>query len=305
MAGGGEQRDLQGVGRGGREGHRQEPPDPGLGVGLRLDLGDGAFRAHLGPAVEGRLDQCRAVGEGRRVRFDGAPPWDGFHELTVEPLGADRCRVRHVLEREFGAGGRLTWLLVVRPVHDTIIEELFDNIERVTTGGPARPVRRSARVRLLRRLLWARPETVAVPERARLLRAAVDRPGYTDAYRMELQPGLPRDPAAWTGILRDAFPVLAREDGELLLDVNTAGLTARASILVDERYLTLSTAVAAATLRSRPYWGVVRRAHPFMARTMLRRTHRRLALAAPSAGERARDAGTAVSRSGPGDGQSA
>jgi hypothetical protein len=141
-------------------------------------------------------------------------------------------------------------------------------------------------VRLCNRLLWSRPETVAVPEAARLLRTAVDRPGYEDAYRMELLPGQPRDPEAWTGILRGAFPVIAREGDELLLEVRARGLTARASILVDGRHVTLSSTVRTDTLRGRIYWAVVRRGHPFMARTMLRRTHRGLALATPPAGER-------------------
>lgn len=223
---------------------------------------------------------------GRRVRFAFTPPDNGFHEMSVEPAGEGRCRVRHVLETELLGKNRLLWPAVVRPLHDTVIEEVFDNIERVTTGGCARPVRWSPQVRLYNRLLWDRPKTVGTPESARLIHTAVDRPGYEDAYRMRLLPGQPRDPEAWTGILRDAFPVLARENGELLLEVDIAGLTARASILVDGRHVTLSTAVRADTLRGKIYWGVVRRVHPFMARTMLRRTHRRLALAAPSAGER-------------------
>ncbi|MGW6020814.1 DUF2867 domain-containing protein [Streptomyces sp. NPDC055099] len=223
---------------------------------------------------------------GRRVRFAFTPPDNGFHEMSVEPLGQDRCRVRHVLELRPLGKDRLLWPAVVRPLHDTIIEEVFDNFERAATGGCARPVRWSPRVRLYNRLMWSRPETVGTPEAAHLIRTAVDHPGYEDAYRMRLLPGQPRDPRAWTGILRDAFPVIAREGGELLLEVEAAGLTARASILVDDQYVTLSTAVRADALRSRAYWSVVKHVHPFMARTMLRRTHRELALATPSAGER-------------------
>ncbi|WP_447036891.1 DUF2867 domain-containing protein [Streptomyces sp. DSM 118878] len=223
---------------------------------------------------------------GSRVRFAFTPPDDGFHEMSVEPAGEGRCRVRHVLQTGLRGRNRLLWPAVVRPLHETIVEEVFDNIERAATGRCARPVRWSPRVRLYHRLLWSRPETVAVPEAARLLRTAVDRPGYEDAYRMELLPGQPRDPEAWTGILRDAFPVIAREGDELLLEVQARGLTARASILVDGRHVTLSSTVRTDTPRGRIYWAVVRRFHPFMARTMLRRTHRQLALATPAAGER-------------------
>ncbi|MEU7583391.1 DUF2867 domain-containing protein [Streptomyces sp. NPDC041068] len=227
---------------------------------------------------------------GRRLRFGFTEPANGFHEIVVEPLGEERCRVRHVLEMRPRGMERLLWPTVVRPVHDTMIEELLDNVQRAATGHLPRPTRRPRRVRLFNRLAWDRPEAVDIPEGARLIRDALDRPAYRDAYRMELPPGLPRDPAAWTVVLRDAFPVLAREGGELLMDVDTAGVTARASILVDERHVTLSTVARADTLRGRLYWGVVRLGHPFMARLMLRRTHRAFALAAPSAAERAANA---------------
>ncbi|MGA4848367.1 SRPBCC family protein [Streptomyces sp. G5(2025)] len=250
-----------------------------------------AFDRPLGVGAAGGHGPVRyAVTEyepGRRVRFAFTPPGEGFHEFTVEPRGEGRCLVRHVLEARWRGLDVLLWPTAVRPVHDSMMEELFDNIERVVAGGCARPVRWTPRLRLLNRLWWPRPRTVEVPREARLLRAAMEQPGYQDAYRMETRAGLPRDPGAWTGVLRDAFPVIAREGGELLMDVDTAGLTARASILVDEWHVTLSTAVRADSARSRLYWGAVRCAHPFMARMMLRRVHRRLSLAAPSAGERA------------------
>ncbi|MGR8011051.1 DUF2867 domain-containing protein [Streptomyces hypolithicus] len=251
---------------------------------MRFDrpLGVGAVGGH-GPVRY----SVSAYEPGRRVRFAFAPPDNGFHEMTVEPLGPERCLVRHVLEQDQRGAARLQWLLAVRAAHGTVIEEVFDNFERAATGGVAHPVRWSPWVRLLHRLSWARAAAVEIPPQARLIRDAIDRPAYRDAYRMELLPGMPRDPEAWTGILRDSFPVVARGGGELLMNVDTAGLRARASILVDERYVTLSTVAKAAGLRGRVYWGVVRRVHPFMARAMLRRTHWALALAAPSAGERA------------------
>ncbi|MGW7381130.1 hypothetical protein [Streptomyces sp. NPDC054794] len=127
------------------------------------------------------------------------------------------------------------------------------------------------------------PVAVGFPEGARLIRTAVDRPDYQDAYAMKLRPGMPRNPAAWTGILRDAFPIAAQQDGEALMEVSTAGLDAWASIVVDDEYVTLCSSVQTNALRSRLYWGVVKRIHPFMARAMMARTHRRLALAAEKA----------------------
>ncbi|MGK5692957.1 hypothetical protein ACSNOJ_08575 [Streptomyces sp. URMC 128] len=132
-------------------------------------------------------------------------------------------------------------------------------------------------------MLKDKPVAVGFPEGARLIRAAVDRPDYQDAYAMELRPGMPRDPAAWTGILRDAFPIAAQQDGEALMNVSTAGLNAWASIVIDETHVTLCSSVKTNAWRSRLYWGVVKRVHPFMARAMMVRTHRKLALAARNA----------------------
>jgi hypothetical protein len=125
-----------------------------------------------------------------------------------------------------------------------------------------------------------KPVAVAFPEGARLIREVVDRPDYHDAYAMELHPGMPRDPAAWTGILRDAFPITAQQDGEALMNVSTAGLDAWASIVIDEKHVTLCSSVKTNALRYRFYWGAVKRIHPFTARAMMIRTHRKLARAA-------------------------
>ncbi|MER6424054.1 hypothetical protein [Streptomyces sp. NPDC001137] len=124
-----------------------------------------------------------------------------------------------------------------------------------------------------------RPVAVGFPEGARLIRAALAAPDYQDAYAMALRPGMPRDPAAWTGILRDAFPVVGREGDEVLMEVSAGGLDAWASIVVDAEYVVLCSSVKTNGARSRLYWGVVKWVHPFMARLMMVRTHRRLALA--------------------------
>ncbi|MHC0431110.1 DUF2867 domain-containing protein [Streptomyces sp. O3] len=267
---------------------------------MRLDrpLSVGAEGGH-GP-VRYRVT---AYEPGRRVRFGFTGPAGGFHELTVEPLGSERCRVRHVLEQRLRGGDLLTWPLAVRAVHNTMVEEIFDNIERAMGREVARPVRWSPRVRLLNRLGWDRPAPVRIPDGARLLRTAVDwfeRADYRDAYAMDLLPGMTADPAAWEGVLR-GIPVTDRAEREILLGQDAGHLDFRASLLVDETAgrVTLSTAVRIHNRRGRIYWALVSRGHPFMARTMLRRTHRGLALAAPGAGERA----TVVSSGGRGSGR--
>ena len=98
---------------------------------------------------------------------------------------------------------------------------------------------------------------------------------------------MPQEPAAWEGVLRGAsFPVAGRSADEILLGRDAWHLDFRASILVADGRVTLGTVVRTHRLSGRLYFAAVRLVHPFMARTMLRRTHRRLALSAPAAGER-------------------
>ncbi|MCZ0991551.1 DUF2867 domain-containing protein [Streptomyces diastatochromogenes] len=228
---------------------------------------------------------------GRRARFDFNPPMSGHHEFVIEPLGQDRCHVRHTLELQRRGPMLLGWALAVRWMHDTVLEELLDNVERAATGTVPSPVRWSPWIRLLHRLTWDRATAGDLPTGARLVRAAFGRTDYSDAWRMRMRPGMPRDPESWRGVLRGApFPVVGREGGEVLLGEDAGHLDFRASIHVDDRQVTLSTVVRIHNWRGRLYWAVVKRVHPFMARTMLRRIHRRLALAAPSAAERAQNA---------------
>ncbi|MCP9210942.1 DUF2867 domain-containing protein [Streptomyces sp. NEAU-Y11] len=250
------------------------------------------FDRPLGVGAEGGHGfvhyRVTAYEPGRRVRFVFTPGEHGFHELAVEPLAPGRCRVRHVLEERQRGTQWLVWTLAVRWAHDTVVEELFDNIERVAAGTHRAPLLWSPWVRLLHRVLWDKPVAATVPDAARLARTAFERTDFSDAWRMELHPGMPRDPEAWRDVLRGAsFPVRGRADGEVLLGEDAGHLDFRASVLVEPGHITLSTVVRTHNARGRLYFGVVRRFHPVMARLALRRTHRRLALAAPSAGERA------------------
>lgn len=91
---------------------------------------------------------------GRRVRFLFHPSTGiaGIHELSVEELGAQRCRVRHVLLGRAHGRMRLLFPVLVEPLHDAVIEDLLDNAEREATGGVRRPARHPAWVRVWSRL---------------------------------------------------------------------------------------------------------------------------------------------------------
>ncbi|MER6050646.1 DUF2867 domain-containing protein, partial [Streptomyces sp. NPDC001793] len=157
--------------------------DRPLAVGA--DGGHGTVRYHVA-----------AHEPGRRIRFAFAPgpsgDSPGHHEVTVHPLGPDRCRVDHVLESRLPLGRRIAWHLGIGAVHGTVVEELFDNLERAATGSLRTPARRSPRVRLLNRLLWDRPTPAALPEGALLARGAFPRTDFQDAWQLPLRPGMPR-----------------------------------------------------------------------------------------------------------------
>ncbi len=136
---------------------------------------------------------------GRRLRFAFDPPGNGFHELSVEPVGSGRCLLRHVLEQDLRGAEYLGWLLAVRAVHGTVIEELFDNAELAATGTLPRPVRRGRYVRLLQRLDWDRPAAVEVPDGAVLLRAALPGPTTPTRSRWSCGPGCRPTPPPGSG----------------------------------------------------------------------------------------------------------
>ena len=91
---------------------------------------------------------------GARVRFAFEPATgiDGAHELSLEKLSDGRCRMRHVLVGRARGRMRPLFSLAVEPLHDAVVEDMFDNAEREATGTLARPAKWSLRVRLLRRL---------------------------------------------------------------------------------------------------------------------------------------------------------
>ncbi|MFF2570731.1 DUF2867 domain-containing protein [Streptomyces sp. NPDC058084] len=295
--------------------HRRIVPAPADTVGGLLDRlatpDDPLFPTPVWPGMV--LDRPLAVGAdgghgrvryrvtayepGRSVRFDTTDPGigEGYHRFDVEALGPDRCRVTHALELTMGTRAFLLWKLAIRPVHDIMVEEILDNVERAALGRlPHPPARRTPRALLLNRLFWVRPTAVPVPRAARLLHDAVGRPDFSDAWRMPLRPGMARDPEAWRHVLPAA--VRGRAEHELMLGEDASHLDYRASLLVDEEAVTLVSAVRLHNTRGRLYFALVRPLHPYAARLMLWRAHRRVAYAARPAGERN---ATAVAWEGP------
>jgi hypothetical protein len=114
--------------------------DRGLAIGSRG--GHGPIRYHVADYEP-----------GSRVRFvfDPAIGLTGYHELRVEPIDRDHCRLVHDVVARTHGSMRLRWPLAIRWLHEALIQDLLDNAERAAAGTVARPARWSLWVRALRR----------------------------------------------------------------------------------------------------------------------------------------------------------
>ncbi|MET0188064.1 MAG: DUF2867 domain-containing protein, partial [Pseudonocardia sediminis] len=224
---------------------------------------------------------------------------EGTHTFVVERLGDDACRLRHEIRARARGTGRILWPVAVRWLHDALIEDLFDRVERRLGTGPARPARWSPWVRVLRRAV-ERPvvRAVAVPADG-LLPAALDRVDASDAFAVDVADGTSTDPQWWAdrlfrdppapvvalmavreavvglvGIERtsgDEFATRERTAEEVLLGADAGHLNFRAVVRREPGRVVLATAVALRNGRGRLYWTVVSRVHPIVVRAMLAR----------------------------------
>jgi hypothetical protein len=248
---------------------------------------------------------------GRKVEFVFEPGQgiDGRHAITAEPSGRGHTLLRHVAEARLSGVMRLAWPLGIRWAHDAVLEGLLDNAERAVGKGPARPVRWSPWVRLLRLLEVPRSAAAAVPE-STLLTGALPRVDWSDAQAVAVLPGAPVDPQVWAdAIFRDApawvvaalglrqllvglvgierghvsaFDTLARTDDEVLLGTDASHLDFRASVRCEPDRVVLTTVVQLHNRRGRAYSALVRPIHPAVVRAMLNRAARRMPARPPA-----------------------
>jgi Protein of unknown function (DUF2867) len=242
---------------------------------------------------------------GRRVEFTAAPGLGltGTHTFTAEPAGPGATLLRHVVAGRTGGVMLVGWPLVVRPLHDALLEDLLDNAEQAVGTEPPRPARWSPYVRLLNRLTADRAVPTAVPATP-LLATALPRVDWADAYAVPARPGTPVDPQVWAdAVFRDpprwvfallglrealvgfvgidrggasSFDTVARADDEVLLGTDERHLDFRASVRREPARVVLTTVVRVHNTRGRAYSALVRRVHPAIVRAMLTRAAHRL-----------------------------
>lgn len=62
-----------------------------------------------------------------RFTFDevlGSNSWDGYHQLTVTPQG-ETCTLQHTIRVRTRLWPYIQWLVMVRPLHDALLEDLL------------------------------------------------------------------------------------------------------------------------------------------------------------------------------------
>ena len=62
----------------------------------------------------------------------------GWHGFDLEPLAAG-CQITHTIEVELGGSARLIWPLMIAPLHDWIVEAMFDRLEEALRTGTVPP----------------------------------------------------------------------------------------------------------------------------------------------------------------------
>lgn len=129
--------------------------DNGLTVGSAG--GHGTIRYHV-----------ESYDPGRRVVFRFTPDVGitGTHTFTNTPDGADGAdgsTIRHDITASTTGPMKILWPLMIRWLHDALIEDAFDNIEAALAAQPTPKRKYSSGVRALRSLLGPSP---AVSSRA-------------------------------------------------------------------------------------------------------------------------------------------
>ena len=280
------------------------PRDHWWPMELDRPLGEGAVGGHS----DIRYDVL-TYEPGRRVvfRFDPACGLEGTHTFDVQPRPGG-VLLRHDLTARALGSTRLLWPLVIRSVHDAVVEDAFDRVhERFVSGRQRTPW--SPYVRLLRRMagLTRRAGRVqaAPPPTDGLLAGSV--PDVADSFTVALPPGASTDVDVWRRRvfasppvivrrllrLRDAlarplglreasgadpfegFPVLGRREHEVLMGLDDRHLDFRVSLRLlrsggAPESLQLTTTVTFHGALGRLYFVLVRPFHRRIVPAMLR-----------------------------------
>lgn len=69
--------------------------------------------------------------EGEYIKFQFSKPdgFNGTHELKVESINDKTTEISHIISANLSFKATFFWLLIIRWLHDALIEDAFDKIE--------------------------------------------------------------------------------------------------------------------------------------------------------------------------------
>ena len=194
-------------------------------------------------------------GRRLRFRFEPATGADGWHEFRLEP-----GRITHELQARTFGRMLILWPLAIRWLHEALIRDLFDRVERADG------------------LAVMDVSTLPAPHHPPLAwhHALFDDPppmvGALFRLRNRLVPFFGVRVAAPESLLAP----LETSDREVVLGGENEDFRLRLSILVDEHGVTCTTLTRANRLRGRLYLSAIRPFHRPVMRAMLLRAARTL-----------------------------
>ena len=86
---------------------------------------------------------------GQHLRFEFSGGRRGYHEFTLQKIDDMTCLLRHAMEAELTFNSVWRWHFLIRPLHNALIEDLFDKVES-QVARVERPQVWSSRVQALR-----------------------------------------------------------------------------------------------------------------------------------------------------------
>ena len=94
------------------------------GVKFNLPLRVGATGGHsTGPYT------VSSYTPGRHIRFEFSGGRRGHHEFTLQKIDNKTCLLQHAMEARLTFNSAWRWYFLIRPLHDALIEDLFDKVE--------------------------------------------------------------------------------------------------------------------------------------------------------------------------------
>jgi len=102
---------------------------------------------------------------GQHIRFEFAGGRQGFHEFTLQEVDGTTCLLRHATKGKLTFNSAWRWYFLIRPLHNALIEDLFDKVES-QVAKVVHPQVWSSRVQKLRQVRGLSPVKNEIPPRS-------------------------------------------------------------------------------------------------------------------------------------------